>query len=63
MAAGGTVGDRRPHLRLAVGGAGVEPVEALAALDVAAQVVEVGDRVGDPASRWSSPSRQSASGM
>ena len=31
---------------LAVGGAGIVPVEALAALDVAAQVVEVGDRVG-----------------
>ena len=42
----GAVGDRRADLRLAVGGAGVEPVEALAALDVAAQVVEVGDRVG-----------------
>ena len=39
------VGDRRPQLRLAVGGAGVVPVVALAALDVAAQVVEIGDRV------------------
>ena len=37
----GAVGDGRAHLRVAVGGAGVVPVVALAGEEVAAQVVEI----------------------
>ena len=37
----GAVGDGRAHLRVAVGGAGVVPVVALAGDEVAAQVIEV----------------------
>ena len=38
------VADRRAVLRRAVGRAGIEPVEAFAALDVRAQIVEIVDR-------------------
>ncbi len=42
--AGGAVGDRGADLRGAVGGAGIEPVEAFAARDVRLQVGPVVDR-------------------